>query len=32
MPDRLLNRLEWEQIRDLIAFLEEGVRPAADRK
>jgi putative heme-binding domain-containing protein len=29
MPDRLLNRLGSEQIRDLIAFLEEGVRPAA---
>jgi putative heme-binding domain-containing protein len=24
MPDHLLNGLSWEQIRNLVAFLEEG--------
>jgi len=24
MPEHLLNRASWEEIRDLLAFLEEG--------
>ena len=28
MPDGLLSRLEWDEIRDLVAFLEElGAQP-----
>jgi putative heme-binding domain-containing protein len=29
MPERLMNRLSWEEIRDLLAFLDEGVGPKA---
>jgi len=33
MPDHLLNGLSWEQIRDLVAFLDEGAvaHPAVRR-
>jgi putative heme-binding domain-containing protein len=27
MPERLMNRLSWDEIRDLLAFLGEGVPP-----
>jgi putative heme-binding domain-containing protein len=31
MPERLLNRLSWDEVRDLYAFLEElGSRPAPE--
>jgi putative heme-binding domain-containing protein len=26
MPERLLNRLSWEEIKDLVAFLEQGTQ------
>ena len=29
MPAQLLNRLSWEEIRDLLAFLDEGVPPGS---
>ena len=28
MPDHLLNALSWQEIRDLLAFLDELVTPA----